>query len=46
VVLIGIYFDLLYVLVLGIFIGISRPNLDPKGEYVDCTDGWFMHAED
>ena len=24
-------FDLLYVLVLGIFIGISRPNLDPIG---------------
>jgi hypothetical protein len=31
-------FDLLYVLVLGIFIGISRPNLDPIG----ITDGWFM----
>jgi hypothetical protein len=39
-------FDLLYVLVLGIFIGISRPNLDPTGWYFgrNCTDGWFMHA--
>jgi hypothetical protein len=29
-----------------IFIGISRPNLDPKGEYLgrDCTDGWFIRA--
>jgi hypothetical protein len=29
-----------------IMIGISRPNLDPKGEYYkrDCTDGWFMYA--
>jgi hypothetical protein len=26
-----------------ILIGISRPNLDPAGEYhdSDCTDGWF-----
>ena len=41
-------FDLLYVLVLGIFIGISRPNLDPAGEYFrrGCTDGWFMDAYD
>ena len=41
-----IHFDILYVLVLGIFIGISRPNLDPVGYYLDadCTDGWFMHA--
>jgi hypothetical protein len=29
-----------------ILIGISRPNLDPAGEYYfeDCTDGWFIHA--
>jgi hypothetical protein len=28
------------------FIGISRPNLDPTGDYTqgDCTDGWFIHA--
>jgi hypothetical protein len=31
----------------GIFIGISRPNLDPVGAYwkTDCTDGWFIDAE-
>jgi hypothetical protein len=30
-----------------IFIGISRPNLDPTGIYYQrhCTDGWFMYAE-
>jgi hypothetical protein len=30
----------------GIFIGISRPNLDPTGKYFDrdCTDGWFIYA--
>ena len=35
-------------MVLGIYIGISRPNLDPTGWYVerDCTDGWFMDAVD
>ena len=46
-VLIVIYFDLLYLLVLGIMIGISRPNLDPTGLYFgrDCTNGWFMHAK-
>jgi hypothetical protein len=29
-----------------ILIGISRPNLDPRGEYYgsDCTDGWFIDA--
>ena len=34
-------------LVLGIGIGIIRPNLDPTGWYCrrDCTDGWFMAAE-
>jgi hypothetical protein len=32
----------------GIFIGISRPNLDPAGEYFgsSCTDGWFIRASD
>jgi hypothetical protein len=42
-----IYPDILYVLVLGIGIGISRPNLDPTGWYFsrNCTDGWFMAAE-
>jgi hypothetical protein len=30
----------------GILIGISRPNLDPAGEYYKrgCTDGWFIGA--
>jgi hypothetical protein len=44
--LIVIYFNALHFLVLGIAIGISRPNLDPTRWYVDrnCTDGWFMHA--
>jgi hypothetical protein len=29
-----------------ILIGISRPNLDPTGEYYDsgCTDAWFILA--
>jgi hypothetical protein len=28
------------------FVGISRPNLDPKGAYFSsrCTDGWFIDA--
>jgi hypothetical protein len=45
-VLIVIYFDMLYLLVFDIFIGISRPNLGPKLFCVgrDCTDGWFMNA--
>jgi hypothetical protein len=32
----------------NIYIGISRPNLDPTGEYFDseCTDGWSMYACD
>jgi hypothetical protein len=32
----------------GILIGISRPNLDPAGEYWrrDCSDGWFISADD
>jgi hypothetical protein len=47
-ILVVISFDILYVLVLDIYIGISRPNLDPMGLYCerDCTDGWFMHAGD
>jgi hypothetical protein len=30
----------------NIFIGISRPNLDPTGSYhhSECTDGWFIFA--
>ena len=33
---------------LGVCIGISRPNLDPTEDYSreDCTDGWFMYAYD
>jgi hypothetical protein len=30
-----------------VFIGISRPNLDPTGNYaqqIDCTDAWFINA--
>jgi hypothetical protein len=29
-----------------IYIGISRPNLDPTGRYIGsaCTDGWFIRA--
>jgi hypothetical protein len=31
----------------GIYIGISRPNLNPTGRYyMDCTDGWFIGADD
>jgi hypothetical protein len=28
----------------NIMIGISRPNLDPTGDYIgkECTDGWFI----
>jgi hypothetical protein len=46
-ILVVVYFDILYSLVLEIFIGISRPNLDPTGRYfdADCTDGWFMDDE-
>jgi hypothetical protein len=30
----------------SIFIGISRPNLDPTGDYWqrDCTNGWFIDS--
>jgi hypothetical protein len=32
----------------GTFVGVSRPNLDPLGDYLgsDCTDGWFSHMRD
>jgi hypothetical protein len=32
--------------VTNVLIGISRPNLDPAGEYFrsSCTDGWFISA--
>jgi hypothetical protein len=32
--------------VMDIYIGISRPNLNPKGEYLGSkrTDGWFIRA--
>ena len=31
-----------------IYIGISRPNLDPTGDYLEmeCTDGWFIEASE
>jgi hypothetical protein len=34
--------------VLGVFIGISRPNLNPTGLYYhqNCTDGWFKNTWD
>jgi hypothetical protein len=30
------------------FIGISRPNLDPRGHFYrrDCTDGWFIYPKE
>jgi hypothetical protein len=38
--------ELLSKRVMNIFIGISRPNLDPEGYYMESegTDGWFMDA--
>jgi hypothetical protein len=38
--------ELLSKFVGGIFIGISRPNLNPVGAHwkSECTDGWFMYA--
>ena len=46
--LVVIDFVILYLLVVGVYIGISRPNLDPTEDYSweDCTDGWFMYAYD
>ena len=43
-----IYFDILYLLVLVPYIGISRPNLNPTGGYIhiDCTDAWLMACYD
>jgi hypothetical protein len=31
-----------------IFVGVTRPNLNPVGDYMgrDCTDGWFTHVGD
>jgi hypothetical protein len=45
----GKYFwavELLSEKVSDILIGISRPNLDPTGQYWkrECTDGWFISA--
>jgi hypothetical protein len=30
----------------GIYVGVSRPNLDPVGDYLlsECTDGWFIRV--
>jgi hypothetical protein len=30
----------------GIYVGVTRPNLDPVGDYAvaDCTDAWFIWA--
>jgi hypothetical protein len=30
----------------GIYVGVSRPNLDPVGDYLlrECTEGWFMYS--
>jgi hypothetical protein len=38
--------ELLSEYVNDICIGISRPNLDPTGDYAlgECTDGWFISA--
>jgi hypothetical protein len=38
--------ELLSEYVVGIYVGISRPNLDPVGDYLlsDCTDGWFIEG--
>jgi hypothetical protein len=38
--------ELLSVNTVNLFIGISRPDLDPTGAYVlsECTDGWFISA--
>jgi hypothetical protein len=31
-----------------VFVGVTRPNLDPVGDYIEaeCTDGWFIHMGD
>jgi hypothetical protein len=30
----------------SIYVGVTRPNLDPVGDYVyeNCTDGWFIYV--
>jgi hypothetical protein len=30
----------------GMYVGVTRPNLDPVGDYMeeDCTDGWFIRT--
>jgi hypothetical protein len=40
--------ELLSEIVANIMIGISRPNLDSKGDYweSECTDGWFIEASE
>jgi hypothetical protein len=30
----------------GIYVGVTRPNLDPVGNYVGGTDGWLIHMGD
>jgi hypothetical protein len=32
----------------GTYVGVTRPNLDPVGDYngEDCTDGWFIYVGD
>jgi hypothetical protein len=32
----------------SIYVGVTRPNLDPLGFYLEkkCTDGWFIYAGD
>jgi hypothetical protein len=29
-----------------VYVGVTRPNLDPVGDYLGCTDGWFTHMAD
>jgi hypothetical protein len=31
----------------GVFVGVTRPSLDPEGDYIssDCNDGWFIEAD-
>jgi hypothetical protein len=45
--LVVIYFDIIYVLVLEIYIGTSRPSLDPSDCCCrrECADGWFVRAD-
>jgi hypothetical protein len=36
--------ELVSVTMHSIYVGVTRPNLDPEGTYMhsDCTDGWFI----